>query len=160
MHARGRAHQHNPDRNAAQSAVEYLTTYGWAVLIIAVVVVVLLNVGVFNTKSAQARAQPGGCQVYRPGGPGSALSISLEGTCNGEDPKFVAQWGGTSGYVSVPYSSALNPTASFAMSAWVYPASSGSASTILSEQGPTDYAYRIDESPAGTTFRGYITDSS
>ncbi len=37
----------------AQSAMEYLTTYGWAVLVIAVVVVVLLKAGVFGASPAQ-----------------------------------------------------------------------------------------------------------
>ena len=36
----------------AQSAMEYLMTYGWAILIIAVVLGVLFNIGVFNTGSA------------------------------------------------------------------------------------------------------------
>jgi hypothetical protein len=32
----------------AQSAIEYLTTYGWAIIIIAIVLLALYNLGVFN----------------------------------------------------------------------------------------------------------------
>lgn len=35
----------------AQSAVEYLTTYGWAIIIIAVVLLALFNLGLFNPSS-------------------------------------------------------------------------------------------------------------
>ena len=34
--------------NKAQSAMEYLMTYGWAILIIAVVLAVLFSLNVFN----------------------------------------------------------------------------------------------------------------
>jgi hypothetical protein len=38
-------------RIKSQSAIEYLTTYGWAILIIAIVLIALFNLGLFNPSS-------------------------------------------------------------------------------------------------------------
>ncbi|MCL5239323.1 MAG: LamG domain-containing protein [Candidatus Marsarchaeota archaeon] len=78
----------------AQSAMEYLMTYGWAILIIAVVLGALFQLGVFNSSTFSPKAPPGACQVYRPSGPGSTININLEGVCNGELPQYVAQFNG------------------------------------------------------------------
>ncbi|MGC8662693.1 MAG: hypothetical protein ACP5RT_02830, partial [Candidatus Micrarchaeia archaeon] len=47
----------------AQSAMEYLMTYGWAILIIAVVLGALFQLGVFNANNFAPKAPPGACQV-------------------------------------------------------------------------------------------------
>jgi len=49
-----------------QSAMEYLMTYGWMILIIAVVLGALFQLGVFNSSSFSPRAPPSACQVFRP----------------------------------------------------------------------------------------------
>ena len=49
-------------RMKSQSAMEYLMTYGWAVLIIGVVLAALMNLGVFNSTSitgTSCTASPG-----------------------------------------------------------------------------------------------------
>ncbi len=80
-------------RNAAhaksQSAMEYLMTYGWAILIIAVVLGALFQLGVFNASTFAPRAPPGACQVLRPNGPNTATYVNLEGVCSGELPQYV-----------------------------------------------------------------------
>ncbi|MCL5239390.1 MAG: LamG domain-containing protein [Candidatus Marsarchaeota archaeon] len=81
----------------AQSAMEYLMTYGWAILIIAVVLGALFQLGVFNSGTFAPRAPPGACQVFRPNGPNTASLINLEGVCNGELPQYVANLTGTGG---------------------------------------------------------------
>jgi len=60
------AHKNNVARRfagtKAQSAMEYLMTYGWAILIIAVVLGALFQLGVFNSSSFLGTgciAQPG-----------------------------------------------------------------------------------------------------
>ena len=78
----------------SQSAMEYLMTYGWAILIIAVVLAALFELGVFNPMTFAPKAAPGSCQVVRPEGPGTTNFISLEGECNGELPQYVAQFNG------------------------------------------------------------------
>ncbi len=89
----------------SQSAMEYLMTYGWAILIIAVVLGALFQLGVFNAGTFAPRAPPGACQVFRPNGPGTASFINLEGVCNGELPQYVADfrsvYNGGGGYINL-----------------------------------------------------------
>jgi len=80
----------------AQSAMEYLMTYGWAILIISVVLAALFQLGVFNPMTFAPKAPPGACQVFRPNGPGTTSFINLEGICSGELPQYVAQFSGSS----------------------------------------------------------------
>ncbi len=73
--------------------MEYLMTYGWAILIIAVVLGALFQLGVFNAGTFAPRAPPGACQVFRPNGPMSTSLINLEGVCSGELPQYVVNAG-------------------------------------------------------------------
>ena len=76
-------------RLESQSAMEYLMTYGWAILIIAVVLAVLFQLGVFSGGNFLPHAQAGSCQVSR-----TIAGVSLEGQCNGMLPEYVAQFNG------------------------------------------------------------------
>ncbi len=80
----------------AQSAMEYLMTYGWAILIIAIVLAALFQLGVFNSTNFAPKAQPGSCQVFRPNGPGTTSFINTEGVCSGELPQYVVSFSGSS----------------------------------------------------------------
>ncbi|MGC9157175.1 MAG: LamG-like jellyroll fold domain-containing protein [Candidatus Micrarchaeia archaeon] len=94
----------------AQSAMEYLMTYGWAILIIAVVLGALFQLGVFNANNFSPKAPPGACQVFRPNGPGTTFDINLEGECQGELPEYVAEFNGNTSWIPIgadPY--VLNP---------------------------------------------------
>ncbi len=44
-----------------QSAMEYLMTYGWAILIIAIVLAALFSLGVFNPINFEPKASAGSC---------------------------------------------------------------------------------------------------
>jgi hypothetical protein len=91
-----------------QSAMEYLMTYGWAILIIAVVLGVLFQLGVFSSSSFSVRAPPGACQVVR-----TSVATSLVGQCSGLLPQYVGIFNGQSGKVNLPAGQALlgaNPT--------------------------------------------------
>jgi len=93
----GKASAKKPLRKAsakAQSAMEYLMTYGWAILIISVVLAALFQLGVFNPMTFTPKAPPGSCQVFRPNGPGTTSFINLEGICSGELPQYVASFNG------------------------------------------------------------------
>jgi len=72
--------------------MEYLMTYGWAILIIAVVLGSLYQLGIFGTAMSGPRAQAGNCKVFRPNGPGTNAYINLEGVCTGELPQFVGSF--------------------------------------------------------------------
>ncbi|MDE1851783.1 MAG: hypothetical protein KGH69_03795 [Candidatus Micrarchaeota archaeon] len=72
-----------------QSAMEYLMTYGWAILAIAIVMVSLYSLGIFNSGSLQPVAAPGSCEVVR-----TAAQTSLAGQCSNLIPKYIGQFNG------------------------------------------------------------------
>ncbi|MGC9149803.1 MAG: hypothetical protein ACP5FX_01685, partial [Candidatus Micrarchaeia archaeon] len=90
----------------SQAAMEYLMTYGWAILIISLTLGVLYSLGVLNPKNFLPRVPPGSCFVFRPNGPGTTDMLSLQGTC-GYLPMYVASFDGVSGYVIIPDSASL-----------------------------------------------------
>jgi hypothetical protein len=82
----------------SQSAMEYLMTYGWSILIIAVVLGALSFLGVFNPVTFAPKAAPGSCQVIK----NVQLGVSnLEGSCNNQVPQYVAQFNGQTGYINL-----------------------------------------------------------
>ncbi len=106
----------------SQSAMEYLMTYGWAILIIAVVLGALFQLGVFNAGAFAPRAPPGACQVFRPDGIGSTSFINLEGVCSGELPQYVASFVSSSGSDMNTINLPGAPTGSSprSMTFWIY----------------------------------------
>ncbi len=108
----------------AQSAMEYLMTYGWAILIIAVVLGALFSLGVFHAGSFISRAPPGSCMVIRPNGYGTVSDISLRGICNNQFPEFIFESQGIGDYIVIAGSntpqSLLNIQGNITLSAWVY----------------------------------------
>lgn len=109
-------------RSRQQSAMEYLMTYGWSILIIAIVLAALYSLGVFGSSNLGPRLPPNSCRVYRPSGSGTITNINLEGTCNGELPQYVGVFNGGA-HVAAPSTSTLNsPVISNQISvfAWFY----------------------------------------
>ncbi|MDE1873837.1 MAG: LamG domain-containing protein [Candidatus Micrarchaeota archaeon] len=103
----------------AQSAMEYLSTYGWAILIIAVVLVALFSLGAFNGLAFAPRAPPGSCTVYRPYGPWSVDLIVLQGLCNVDLPQYVGVFSAANSYVNIGSVSQLEVPSTLTVSAWV-----------------------------------------
>jgi hypothetical protein len=103
--------------------MEYLMTYGWAILIIAVILGVLFQLGVFSSSSFAVRSPPGSCQVFRPGGSGTSQNINLMGVCSGQLPQYAAQFNGQTSYVDTGTGSSLNIYGqnSISLSLWVNP---------------------------------------
>ena len=118
----------------SQSAMEYLMTYGWAILIIAIVLVALFSLGVFNSSNFSPRAQPGSCEVFR-----TSAQISLEGQCNGMLPKYVAIFNGNDASVVVPsLSITVPPGDPFTVTEWINVKSILSAGTTGCGEDPRD----------------------
>jgi hypothetical protein len=92
--------------------MEYLMTYGWAILIIAVVLGVLFQLGVFSGSALTPKAAPGACQVVRLGG-----QASLEGECQGQLPQYVAQFSSPTGLITAATSGS---TTAITVSFWYY----------------------------------------
>lgn len=112
-------------------------TYGWAILIIAIVMVALFQLGVFNGTFFAPRATAGACEVYR-----SIASVSLAGQCNNELPQFVAQFNGASSYVQVSASQAIDTSSSVTISAWIF-ASGSNADKIAGTYYGNYYGYLL-----------------
>jgi len=127
----------------AQSAMEYLMTYGWAILIIAVVLGALFQLGVFNPMTFAPKAPPGSCQVFRPNGPYTTSFINLEGMCSGEMPQYVAQFNGGSSYIQTS-SGVLGGTSAFTVNLWF--------NTKSSATGGTQYGWIDEEGIWGLKF--------
>jgi hypothetical protein len=106
----------------SQAAMEYLMTYGWAILIIALVLGVLYSLGIMNPKNFLPRAPPGSCFVFRPNGPGTTDFVSLQGTC-GYLPMYVGSFDGVNGYIQVADNTMLQQAAKppFTFCSWIYP---------------------------------------
>ncbi|MFP3278658.1 MAG: LamG domain-containing protein [Candidatus Micrarchaeota archaeon] len=108
----------------AQSAMEYLMTYGWAILIISVVLAALFQLGVFNPMTFAPKAPPGACQVFRPNGPYTTSFINLEGVCSGELPQYVLEGGpNPNTYVAAndnTFNSTFANTDSLTVANWIY----------------------------------------
>ena len=101
----------------SQAAMEYLMTYGWAILIIALTLAVLYSLGIMNPKNFLPRSPPGSCFVFRPNGPGTTDFVSLQGTC-GYLPMYVGSFNGVNGYISVPDSASLDITSAITLELW------------------------------------------
>lgn len=120
----------------SQSAMEYLTTYGWAILIIAIVIAVLFELNIFNPNYWTPKIPPGSCIVSR----GTYGSASLVGSCGEGIPKFVAQFNGQNGYINIPDNSTLDPTQSITITAWAnIAASTSSCPGIVAKGGNAQY---------------------
>jgi Concanavalin A-like lectin/glucanases superfamily len=126
--------------------MEYLMTYGWTILIIAVVLGTMFQLGVFNSSSFATKAQPGSCKVVRPDGPGTATFINLEGICIDQLPQFVGSFDGVGSYANMGAPSILNPSNTpWTRSMWVDEfASPPSNGAYLSTTGwQYNYGYMI-----------------
>ncbi len=104
-----------------QSAMEYLMTYGWAILIIAVVLGALFQLGIFNASTFTPKAPPGACHVFRPNGPMTSSFINLQGICNGELPQYAASFSGSgTSNIVVQNTKITSPSGPITLTAWGY----------------------------------------
>ncbi|MDE1851085.1 MAG: LamG domain-containing protein [Candidatus Micrarchaeota archaeon] len=106
-------------RTMLQSAMEYLMTYGWAILAIAIVMVSLYSLGIFNLGNLQPTAAPGSCQVVR-----TAAQTSLAGQCSNLIPKYVGQFNGASSYITMGATGMPSGNNARTITFWFKPSSS------------------------------------
>ncbi|MGC8538488.1 MAG: LamG domain-containing protein [Candidatus Micrarchaeia archaeon] len=145
----------------AQSAMEYLMTYGWAILIIAVVLGALYQLGVFSQYAFAPKAPPGSCQIYRPNGPGTTQFISLQGVCSGELPEYVSVFNGNS-YIGTNLKRNVTQSG-WTETAWVYITGDstswcgGHSNVILNDRGPgSGYSLTLGTSPITSNGYGFF----
>jgi len=110
-------------------------TYGWAILIIAVVLGVFFQLGVFSNIGTP-RARPGNCQIIRADS-GITQTISLEGECQGQLPEYVVQFNGkSSSYISAGTSGLPISSKAFSIFMWAYPTSFADEPTYIAYGNP------------------------
>lgn len=115
-----------------QSAMEYLMTYGWAILVIAIVTIALFKLNVFNPNYWSPKLQPGSCSVIRK----SYGSASLSSGCLiNAFPKFVAQIGSSNSLITFSFLIPSTFLGSETMSAWVDPRSVSSRGDVINAYG-------------------------
>ena len=117
--------------------MEYLMTYGWAILIIAIVLVAFFSLNLFNPYTFSPKASPGSCQILRPNGPGSNIFVSAVGpTCTtNEIPQYVASFNGRAYILD---SNAILPTnPPVTITAWIDPNQNSGGSGITGWGNPT-----------------------
>jgi hypothetical protein len=137
--------------------MEYLMTYGWAILIIAVVLASMWQLGVFNSASQAPRAQPGSCRAARQQAFGSGLQVGLVGECNGELPEFVAQFDGLSSQINLGNSVSLAP-GSITIEMWMETPSSAGMSLVdkaATYSPPNNYGYGLNINAGGAGIAGF-----
>ncbi len=149
-------------KSRLQSAMEYLMTYGWAILVIGVVLGALYYLGVFNPVNLAPREHPGSCSVYRPNGQWNTSFIGLTGTCNSGIPQYVASFSGKNGsYISLGNSTQLSPengingAMTFCMWYRINSATGYDGPMIKGELGPSKgnaWEYTLDQNGAPTSF--------
>jgi hypothetical protein len=131
----------------SQAAMEYLMTYGWAILIISLALGVLYSLGVLNPKNFLPRVSPGSCFVFRPNGPGTTDMLSLQGTC-GYLPMYVASFDGVDDYVNIPNTPSLQITGDLTILLWTWRRTSTTRDTPIWKHYnyEFDVTYEIDGS--------------
>lgn len=123
----------------AQAGMQYLATYAFMILVAAIILLALYQLGIFSSGTNAARAQPGSCQVYRPNGVFTIQFISLTGLCNGELPEFVSIFYGL-GYARltptpIPVSANETDTAWMYVNTWTISSQTGNAQNIIETDG-------------------------
>ena len=138
--------------NRSQSAMEYLMTYGWAILIIAIVLVALFSLGIFNSSNFAPRAQPGSCEVLR-----NSAQTSLVGQCNGMLPEYVAQFnnGSKSENITINNAKELAPSigSNLTITLWVKPLYTSTFGGVAFTTNPAtiEIGWLTQFTPTGTT---------
>ncbi len=72
----------------AQSALEYIMSYGWAIIIVLLIVGALFELGAFSGTSLSSRIPPGSCVVSKSNMYGTAEGPVLNGQCTGGLPQY------------------------------------------------------------------------
>ena len=143
----------------SQSAMEYLMTYGWAILIIAIVIAALFSLNIFSPFEFSPKASPGSCYVSKPDIYGSPIPPSLIGGGCSEIPEYTAQFNGQSSKITaqnLEYTGIPDT-----VSVWVYPTGTGQQmglvsagwSLVINSLGEADF---ISESGIGGVIAGKL----
>ena len=129
-------------------------TYGWAILIMAIVLGALFELGVFSGTFFLPKVPPGSCHVSRPYGPGTVSFINLEGECQGALPQYVAEFNGRTSSV-IAHDGLQNIPTGVTVTAWAYPSNTPSAEELVfTDAWGQQIAWNVGNIISGTTNGG------
>ena len=131
-----------------QSAMEYLMTYGWAILVVAVVIAALFGLGAFNINNTP-KSVPGSCYVYRPDGPESTWYAHLAGQCGSAPPQFVTTFYASPTQGSYISTQAEPKAASMTVTMWVWQNSYSSESANIAGMILDPDVFKVSSSGPG-----------
>lgn len=139
---------HKNAKRFLQSALEYLTTYSWAILIIAIAAAAIFQI-ISNTTIFVPKEQTGSCNIYRPNGPGTTAFIQATGACQGI-PNFAAIFSGSYSNVSSTKAFVANvaATTGYTISLWVYPMDPSSNMQMIIGQAAVSTTGKCDTGSA------------
>ncbi|MCW1291538.1 MAG: hypothetical protein QXL76_00200 [Candidatus Rehaiarchaeum fermentans] len=131
----------------SQAATEYLMTYGWAFLIIAIVAAILISLGVFRPSTSNT------ISGFSPLSPQSVscLSASVNGLAPGLYMSFVNTASYNMNVTAISFSSVTGLT--ITNSSVLYVAGSASSASAASSSPTTYTGYTV---PSGATFYVYM----
>lgn len=116
-----------------QTALEYLMTYAWMIIIITIALTALYYLGVFNLANIAPKASSGACYVNRPQGPNTTAFVSLAGVCANEIPRLVATFSSASNIV-IPNQYYLSSNA-ITVTFWLWEGKTSGSKVILDNVG-------------------------
>jgi Concanavalin A-like lectin/glucanases superfamily len=144
-------------RIRSQSAMEYLMTYGWSIVIIAMVLGALYSLGVFSSANLGPHAPTGNCKVLR-----VASMANLEGTCSGVPPQSVAQFNGQSSRVNLYQINQESGTNPMSFTVWFYTVSTPVSypmifiDTYVGGSGRNGYDLWVGGPGSGAGYQNYL----
>ncbi len=126
-----------------QSAMEYLLTYGWALLTVAIVIIAMFQLGFFSNSNFTPHSVTGACQAVH-----NAAGSSLAGQCNSAIPQYVAQF-------STNHNSVINinnpdafDTTTFTITAWISTRNNGFMTIVGRSASTQGWNFLIDSASA------------
>jgi hypothetical protein len=103
---------------SANTILEYVMNFMISGLIVAVVVVGMLHMGLFNPATQVPIMQPGSCRLLRQSILGGGVQVSMLGICSGRPQQFFMQFDGVESRVLLP-APLLSGTGPFTVLAWI-----------------------------------------
>lgn len=101
-----------------QNAIEFIISYSWALMLIAIALAVLYSLGIFSPSLFTPKAVAGACFVHR-----SDYGTALDGVCGNLQPQYVMGARGVGDYVLAKDSgstlSPLNILGNITITAWI-----------------------------------------
>jgi hypothetical protein len=133
----------------AQSTLEYIMSYGWAIIIVLLIVGALFELGAFSGTSLSSRVQPGLCMVTRSNPYGTTQGPGLSGDCTAGLPEYtLASVNPVAGSYLVAAGPSLATTnGSFSVMFWMSTAYPNTTQIVIAKPG----VYGICFGSAGIT---------